>query len=494
MYSQGHPFETETNKDKDQLYKEEIKAKVTSMKSHSLYTTNFSLIEYFVKNEFNPYNKDKLIALLLKDYRSNPKRYVLANGEGTFKSERGFKSSISLSITNVIFIKGPGQNNLSLNLERTVQYLRTIYSRYQNNSSNIFTPCKATSDKGNRRNNFQSLSKITKNQKDKLHNFADNDFLKPMGNKKLINGIQTARKRNKTFDIYNQHSLNSQNHYNRKNSNEEVISISRSISSSNSKIKANPNYTPNPNKNVEQNVNEKNIPEIFHKRLYSDIIISSFNNDNIGKICSSFDKWILSLKSNNMSDQIEDELGITSQSIKELYNIKVKYISLCGEIKEIQHDLSELYNLLNRQINLINIQLDLKIGYSFEVYCEIRNIFYQHEKSYDEKLVKFEKNLTKLFLAEKKLADKWKSIQVHLNELNNRVCNFDFNRFVNTIENELKIKSTSLNYYLNKYINEEYDICSNAKAIVNKFKDAKFAIVNYFEKEIDCFVGNITSY
>ena len=195
-----------------------------------------------------------------------------------------------------------------------------------------------------------------------------------------------------------------------------------------------------------------------------------------------------------MNDEKDDELGIISQSIKELYNIKVKYISICGDIKEIQNDLSQLYNLLNRQINLINILLDIKTGYSFKVYCEIRNIFYQHEKSYDEKLVKFEKNLTKLFLAEKKLATKWKSIQEHLNELNNRVYNFDFSRFLNTIENELKFKSTSLNYYLNKYINDEHDICSNTKAIVNKFKDAKFAVVNYFEKEIDCFVGNITSY
>ena len=149
---------------------------------------------------------------------------------------------------------------------------------------------------------------------------------------------------------------------------------------------------------------------------------------------------------------------------------------------------------MNNQINLINIQLDIKICYSYEVYCEIRNIFYQHGKSYDEKLIRFEKYLTKLFLAEKKLAAKWKSIQEHLNELHNRVYNLDFNRFLNMIENELKFKSSYLNYYLNKYINEEYDIFSNAKAIANKFKDAKFAVVNYFEKEIDCFVGNITSF
>ena len=218
-----------------------------------------------------------------------------------------------------------------------------MHSRYQNKSSNILTACKAISDKRNRRNNFQSLSKITKNQKVKLHTFADNDFLKPIENKELINGVQTARKRNKTFDIYNQHSLNSQNHYNIKNSNEEVICISSSNSCCNSKAKVNPNSTPHPNKNIEQNINEKNIPEIFHKRLYSDIIISSFNNDNIVKICSSFDKWILSLKSINMNDEIDDKLGITNQSIKDLYNIKVKYNSICGEIKEIQHDLSELY-------------------------------------------------------------------------------------------------------------------------------------------------------
>ena len=58
-------FDMEDDNDKDQLYKDEIKEKISSMQNSSFRTTNFSIIEYFVKNDFNPFNQEELITLLI---------------------------------------------------------------------------------------------------------------------------------------------------------------------------------------------------------------------------------------------------------------------------------------------------------------------------------------------------------------------------------------------------------------------------------------------
>ena len=68
------------------------------MKRSEYRTTNFSLIEYFAENNFKPLNLNSLVSKLLRDYKSNPKRYVLANDNIPFKSEANFKISIQVSI------------------------------------------------------------------------------------------------------------------------------------------------------------------------------------------------------------------------------------------------------------------------------------------------------------------------------------------------------------------------------------------------------------
>ena len=214
-------FDMEDDNDKDQLYKDEIKEKISSMQNSSFRTTNFSIIEYFVKNDFNPFNQEELITLLLKDYRNNPSKYVLANDKGQFKNEKSFKGSINSSISrNKSFVKGPGQNDLSLNLEKTVEYLRAI--QYPLNSLYVSN---SKSNKRNRRNNnFQSHPKIMNKKEDILNIKEDDDFHKPNKIKDVINGIQTANKVMKKNRNDN-HSMNSQNNYNMENTSDEYTNL-----------------------------------------------------------------------------------------------------------------------------------------------------------------------------------------------------------------------------------------------------------------------------
>ena len=75
---------------KEQMYIQEINQKLSVMKNSQFRTTNFSLIEYFAENNFRPLVIDELISKLLKDYKSNPKKYILSSDKGSFKSEKEF--------------------------------------------------------------------------------------------------------------------------------------------------------------------------------------------------------------------------------------------------------------------------------------------------------------------------------------------------------------------------------------------------------------------
>ena len=100
----------------DKIIMDSIKQKIKAMKESQFRNKNFSLIEYFAENNFNPINEKELISRILSDYKSNPSRYVLSKAQSNFKSEKSFLSSVKNSISrNQSFVKGPNFGQLSLN-------------------------------------------------------------------------------------------------------------------------------------------------------------------------------------------------------------------------------------------------------------------------------------------------------------------------------------------------------------------------------------------
>ena len=69
-------------KKSDKDYMNEIKEKLKEMKNSQFRTTNFSLIEYFVENNFKPLDEEELISKILDDFKANPNKYVLSNDKG----------------------------------------------------------------------------------------------------------------------------------------------------------------------------------------------------------------------------------------------------------------------------------------------------------------------------------------------------------------------------------------------------------------------------
>ena len=61
---------------------------------------------------------------MVQDYKSNPNKYVLSNEIGHYKSEKTFENSVKNAIKkNKSFIKGPGDGELSLDFQKTLEYL-----------------------------------------------------------------------------------------------------------------------------------------------------------------------------------------------------------------------------------------------------------------------------------------------------------------------------------------------------------------------------------
>ena len=121
----------------------QIKRKLDVMRKNHYKTTNFSLIEYFADNNFQPINIKFALIHLVSDYKINPKKYVVSNENSHFKSEKTFEKSIKNAINrNKSFVKGPGDGQLSLNLIKTLEYLDTMYNKYKTNSKDIKTPIK----------------------------------------------------------------------------------------------------------------------------------------------------------------------------------------------------------------------------------------------------------------------------------------------------------------------------------------------------------------
>ena len=136
--------ENEINDENDSgiNYINEIKTRVKKMKRSKYRTTNFSIIDYFVKNNFLPLNKRTLIKNLLNDYKASPNNFI-SQGNSLIKTENDFKRSILMYFKyNNSFYEGPGKDQISINLENTYNYLVSVFNKYVNNSIDLRTPFK----------------------------------------------------------------------------------------------------------------------------------------------------------------------------------------------------------------------------------------------------------------------------------------------------------------------------------------------------------------
>ena len=182
-------------------YVNEIINKVKIMKRSKYRTTNFSIIEYFVQNNFQPLNQEEIILKLLNDYKSNPDRYVLTKINRNFKSALSFQRSIIFSLsTNKSFIVNRYIGRIELNLKNACDYLSSIYSKYVSNSYDVKTPLKLFNN-----NKFKKNKKdYTYEQKKEIDNNSNDGFDIDIEDGEKISKSQPLRRKklNKYNNIY----------------------------------------------------------------------------------------------------------------------------------------------------------------------------------------------------------------------------------------------------------------------------------------------------
>ena len=469
----------------EQIYINEINQKLSVMRKSQFRTTNFSLIEYFADNNYKPLIQETLITKLLFDYKKNPKKYVLSNERSSFKSEKNFKSSIMLSISrNKAFIKGPGNGELSLNLEKTLQYLRTMYRQYTNNSTNIHTPYKIfhQKNKPSRNNNVQSPGKSIKKEKEKENNSFDivNMEIEEQKEKpKNKNKNSEKHLNNNSFNIYCDKSQDESGKIKKENSgSKSPISITNSPSHSISKI------------NDLKKENKKDFPDIFQQILYSDDFIESLKTDKIANVQVNFNNYLLDVKEKKMNDKIEKELEKINNALKTIYDNKKSYDSHYIEIKNWQNELLTVYKIMVNQLKTLKIEINIK-SYSYEVYVQLKDIIFKYEIYYNNIVETIKQQLEEIKEIVKELKDKRKFIQNCLYNVHKTIgfCDFNFSRLTRSIEQVLKINNVSLN---NSSDFEFYDD-EDVKDVIRRLKEEKKEIIDEING-IDKYIGNISIY
>lgn len=467
---------------KDQMYIQEINQKLSVMKNSQFRTTNFSLIEYFAENNYKPLVIDELISKLLKDYKSNPKKYILSSDKGSFKSEKNFKKSINISISrNKAFIKGPKYGQLSLNLEKTLQYLDTMYKQYINNSSQIKTPYKLLSHKNKNSKILSNFPKITEIKiENKILDGIDMEIEPQIEKPRIKSKNNDMNNKPEAFYSFGQ-SINNESYKNKKEhsgSNSHISSYSSS----------------NPNINETKKENKKDIPEIFLKKLYSDIFVSYINNEILESIVNSFNNYYLDIKSKSMNAQIEKEIEKINQSLSNLFNNKKLYDEICSEINKWQNEIHTIYKIMANQLRTLKIEINIK-SYSYDIYIQLREIILKYEGYYNNIVDVIKQKLNQLKDIEKVLIDSRVLIKNCLNGIHNMYgfSDFNFSRLSRTIEQLLKINNY-FNYNNINNINKDYDDDSClVNNIIKSFREEKKEIIDEMNG-IDKFIGNITIY
>ena len=467
--------------DKNQAINQ-IKRKLDVMSKSSFRTTNFSLIEYFALNNFQPINIGIVIVHLVQDYKSNPNKYVLSNEIGHYKSEKTFENSVKNAIKkNKSFIKGPGDGELSLDFQKTLEYLETMFNKYKNNSKDIKTPIKLSRKRKNNENKKVNALNIKREKSE-----DDSDYeISSNRNKKFNNyGFHNPEKayhprKNKYYDFKKE-----------KETQNQIYSIKDSDSDSYP-------YSDYIKKEVkkEEDYNFELIPDIFHKDLIQNNLTSSLDKNAIVETVPYINKYVEHIEEYDYlfgekdTGEISKKLEEIRNYLVHLYENKNLYDILCDEVKNWQKEIFSVYKVMKSQLDAIKIEISNKT-YSYDAYSKLRDILLNYEAKYDDIVDSIISKLNELIEIEKNSTEKQLFIKRLLDNINIK------KKLVNAIKNAAKINDVfSFNQMIFRdfpnynYQNNRYGFM-DTRDLINSFQMEKEKIINSLD-EIDSDIGNI---
>ena len=481
-----------TNNNEDRLkYVNEIKKKVNDMKKSEHRTTNFSLIEYFAKNDFHPLKKNELINKLLKDYKEHPSLFILANKKEIFKNEKSFRNSIIISIKrNNSFIDGPGRGELSLDLEKTCHYLKSVYHKYITNSYDVKTPIKLYNNENNK----------------KLKEFKDNDIKKEKSDNSAIFHIKhfDNNKASVSSSSSSQRSRSNKNNGNRTINYEKYLERIEQAQSDNESSGVNSMYTLSESSIPKSQIQEKNerikldnkiIPAIFKERkINDDSFISSFDKDVISKLKQTTFEFFSKAKKEEDFEKFGENLKIIYISLHNSVGYKDSYDKIGNVVKKFRKEIFNIWNMMNDISDAINKLIKIK-SYNYDIYKNLRDSIFKMEGMYKANVEILKNKLNELKEIEMNFKKEIKKVLKTLSSIKSNLAhNKSLLGLCEIIEEKLKLKEK---FELYDYNNEDDDINLELFDSVGKtikvFQDENKIIIDRI-KNIDKNVGNIIIY
>ena len=467
-----------------------IKKKLDVMTKSKYRTTNFSVIEYFAENGFQPLNIDLLIITLVLDYKSNPKKYVLSNENSHFKSEKTFANSIKNALKkNKSFVKGPGDGQISLDYQKTLEYLDTMYYKYKNNSRDIKTPIKLPK----RKNEEKKKPKVRNIKREKIEEEEDDDSESSIRNykKKKINNFDFLSPRKDYYQRNNK--LNKYNDFRFEKEEGGIYNLRDSDSeSAYDMLKKDVKKE----KDRESDYNYENIPDIFYQDLLKTNLTSSLNKDYIFDAIKNINDYLQLIEELNYfnNDNDIEEKNKKLQEIKnylrELCENKIYYDTVYDEIKNWQKEIYNVYKIMQNEFNAIKIEINNKT-YSFDVYAKLKDIFFLQEKKYNKIVDLISSKLNEIKDIENNSAEKQIFIKRLLENINIK------KKLINSIEKAIKINEVfSFNQIIfremqNYNRGDSRNFSINIEEIISNLLQEKTKIIDALI-DIDNDIGNIS--
>ena len=437
-----------------------INNKLKDMENSQFRTTNFSIIQFFSQNNFKPLNQEEVIKRLLEDYKNNPTKYVLSNEKSNFKNISTFKSSILGSISkNKAFIKDSKNGIISLDLEKTEQYLKAVYRQYTSNSKDVITPQKINANnrftQKKRSNGMKSTLNFINNIEDKENQLEKENY------KSRRTGIKTFQ----NFEFNGE--LNSFSIYcDQTNKN----NFPKNINDKNKMM----------NFNFKKSKNSNDLTKIFFEKLLYNANIDSINNDGISFLIKELESYVLNIKEKkikNVNENIKKEIN---QLIKYLKNFsgKKKYYDLFhSKIYKFQKELFLYFQMMENLKKIIELETYHIMNYDYETYMNYNELFLKRNELYENILEKIKIKLDEIGRIKLELIENKNSIQNSINNITN-INNFNERKFKEIkgfIEKELK-----LDYSSNQLELEEEECNDNLSPdeIITSFVNAKKNIID----------------
>lgn len=448
-----------------------IRRRLAIMGRNNRRTTNFSLIEYFAVNNFQPINIKIIIMHLVDDYKQNPSKYVLSNETANFKNEKTFISSIKKAIKkNSAFVKGPGEEQLSLNLENTLVYLEAMYPKYANNSPDIKTPIKL------------SKRRIEKKQRHKNYDIKqekkDDDYSQEMNN------YRNKKENNYFFGNPQKYDYKKEYKYiDYKKADENTNEIFR-IKDSDSDSYHHDYFFKDEIKKENYINDSERIPDIFNKDLLKNSLNSSLNINVIGDTVTYICDYLEDIEEfNNTMENKEfgdiQKLDEIKKNLVEMCDNKNVYDALNKEVKIWQQELYYIYQVMQDQLKAIKIEVNNK-SYCYNAYIKLRDIILNYEAKYNTIMDSLFVGLNNLMDLDKKSVEKQLTIKKLL--MNIYIKKEVFNSIV---------RAAKINYMNNHNFEKNRNSLADIQKIISDFQKEKMEIIQAVN-DIDNDIGNIS--